>query len=159
DLPTLSLGTTSTSFTENAAAIALSPTVSVSDPDNTTWVAATVLVTGGTFAGDGDILAADVTGTAISASYNSATETLLLSGTDTLADYRQVLQSVQFVTASDNPTNYGSAATRTISWVVNDGSGSNNQSGAAETVSIVAINDAPTLTSVAASAAYTELAA
>src|SRR5262249_4929804 len=79
DPPTLVVAP-STSFTENSAAITLSPTVTVSDPDNTTWVAATVLVSGGTFAGDGDILAANVTGTAISASYNSATETLLLSG-------------------------------------------------------------------------------
>src|SRR5262249_14959571 len=141
DQPTFTVAA-SQSFTENTSPIALSPTVSVSDPDNTTWVAATVQVTGGTFAGDGDVLAANAAGTAISVSYDTASETLTLTGTDTLADYQQVLQSVMFVTASDNPTNFGSAPTRTITWLVNDGAGSNNLSARAETVSIVAINDA-----------------
>jgi lipopolysaccharide export system protein LptA len=151
DAPTLSLGTTSAGFAENGASFALSPTVSVSDPDNTTWVGATVKVAGGTFAGDGDVLAADTTGTSITASYDAATETLFLSGTDTLVDYQHVLQSVTFVTPSDNPTNYGSAPTRTVTWVANDGSSSNNLSTAqTETVSIAAVNDSPTLSNVAA---------
>src|SRR5262249_4180039 len=128
--------------------------------DNTTLTGATVKVAGGTFAGDGDVLAANTAGTAITASYDAATETLFLTGTDTLADYQQVLQSVTFVTGSENPTNFGSAATRTITWVANDGSGSFNLSTAqTETVSITAINDAPTLTNVATGASYTELAA
>ena len=80
-------------------------------------------ITGGTFAGDGDVLAANTTGTSITASYNSATETLMLSGTDTLAHYQQVLDSRRpSSSTSDNPTNYGSDATRTVTWVVNDGS-------------------------------------
>ena len=159
DAPTLTVAA-SASFTENGASVVLTPAVTVSDPDNTTWAGATVKIAGGTFAGDGDVLAADTTSTAISASYNAATETLTLSGTDTLADYQQVLQSVSFVTASDNPTNYGSNATRTITWVANDGSGSNNLSTVqTETVSITAVNDPPTLSNVAAGASYTELGA
>ena len=159
DAPTLSVAT-SASFTENVASIALSSAVTVSDPDNTTWTGATVKIATGTFAGDGDVLAADTTGTAITASYDASTETLTLSGTDTLADYRQVLQSVSFVTASDNPTNFGAAPTRTITWVVNDGSGSNNLSTTqTETLSITAVNDPPTLSAVASSASYTEQAA
>ena len=158
DAPTLSLGTTATSFTENGPSFVLSPTVTVADPDNTTWIGATVKIAGGTFVGDGDVLAADTTGTAITASYNSTTETLTLSGTDTLVDYQHVLQSVTFVTASENPTNYGSAQTRTVTWVANDGSGSFNLSTAqTETVSITAINGAPTLVNVATGASYTEL--
>jgi lipopolysaccharide export system protein LptA len=158
DPPTLTVAA-SASFTENAASVALSPAVTISDPDNTTWAGATVKVAGGTFAADGDVLAANTTGTAITASYDPTTETLTLSGSDTLADYRQVLQSVSFVTASDNPTNYGSAATRTITWVANDGSGSNNLSTTqTETLSITATNDAPTLSSVATAAAFTEKA-
>src|SRR5262249_37198658 len=158
DPPTLALGTTATSFTENAASINLSPSVTVSDPDSPTWASATVKIAGGTLTGAGDVLPATTPGTAISASYNAATETLVLSGTDTQADYQQVLQSVTFVTASDNPTNYGSAPTRTITWTVNDGASSISSSTVTETVSITAVNDPPTLAGVASSASYTELA-
>jgi lipopolysaccharide export system protein LptA len=159
DPPTLTVAT-SASFTENTAAITLSPSVTVNDPDNTTLAGATIRIAGGTFANDGDLLAVDTTGTAITASYDATSETLTLSGTDTLADYRQVLQSVTFVTPSDNPTDFGANPTRTITWVLDDGSGSSNLSAAATTtISITAINDPPTLANVASSAAYTELGA
>jgi lipopolysaccharide export system protein LptA len=155
--PTLAGTATSVAFTENGAAVTLSPSVAVSDPDNQTLAGATVAIAGGTFSGDGDVLAADTTGTAITASYNSATETLVLSGSDTLADYQQVLDSVTFTTPSDNPAGYGSNPTRTIAWVLNDGSASTSLSAPqTETVGITAINDAPTLSSVAASANFTE---
>ena len=62
-----------------------------------------------------------------------------------------------FVTASDNPGNYGSSPTRTVTWVLNDGSGSNNLSTAATTtVSVTAINDAPTLGGATPTVAFTE---
>ena len=97
DAPTLS-GTTNASFTENGPPVTLSRSASVADPDSQTLAGATVALTGGTFAGDGDVLAANTAGTAITASYNAATETLVLSGSDTLAHYQQVLDSVTFVT-------------------------------------------------------------
>ena len=59
-------------------------------------------VSAGSFAGD--VLAADITGTSISASWNAANETLFLSGSDTLAHYQQVLRTVTFSSSSDNPT-------------------------------------------------------
>src|SRR5262249_11935026 len=90
DSPTLA-GTTDASFTETGPAATLSPAAAVSDPDNTTLVGATVAITGGTFAGDGDVLIANVAGTSITTSYNAATETLVLSGTDSLAHYQAVL--------------------------------------------------------------------
>ena len=70
DAPTLTGTNTSVSFTENGAAVALSPSVTVADPDNQTLVGATVKITGGTFAGDGDVLAFNTAGTSITASYN-----------------------------------------------------------------------------------------
>ena len=82
--------------------------------------------------GDGDVLATTTTGTSITASYNAATETLTLTGSDTLAHYQSVLDKVTFVVAGDNPTNYGADPTRTITWVLNDGSGSNNLSTVAD---------------------------
>jgi hypothetical protein len=157
DAPTLSNVAASTTFTQGGGAVTLSGAASASDPDNLTLTAATVAITGGTFAGDGDVLAANVAGTAITASYNAATETLSLTGSDTLAHYSQVLDSVTFASASGNPTDFGSFPTRTVTWVVNDGSASFNLSTArTETVNIVANNQPPTLTGVAASASFTE---
>jgi len=156
DPPTLSNVATTKAFTEAGAAATLSPSVTVADPDNLTLANATVRIAGGTFASDGDLLAATTTGTAMTASYNSSTETLTLTGSDTLADYRQVLDSVTFGSTSSNPTNYGSNPTRTVTWVLNDGSASSNTSTTqTETVSITAINNAPTLSGVAASVQYT----
>ena len=73
------------------------------------------------------MLAVNVAGTSITASYNAATETLMLSGSDTLAHYQQVLDSVTFSSGS-NPTNSGANPTRTLTWTLNDGAGSNNLS-------------------------------
>jgi lipopolysaccharide export system protein LptA len=157
DQPTLSNVASSASFTQGGGAVTLSGAASASDPDNLTLVAATVAITGGSFVGDGDVLAANTTGTSITASYNALTETLTLTGADTLAHYSQVLDSVTFNSTSGNPTDFGSFPSRTVTWVLNDGSGSFNLSTAAtETVNIIATNQAPTLTGVAASAAYTE---
>src|SRR5262249_48222681 len=119
-------------------------------------VGGSVQISGGTFAGDGDVLGFSTAGTAITASYDSATETLTLTGSDTVAHYQQVLDSVTFVTASDNPTDFGSAPTRTITGMLNDGSASSPTGTVTTTVGITAINDAPTLASVAPSAAWTE---
>jgi Domain of unknown function (DUF4347)/FG-GAP-like repeat len=153
DPPTLSNVATNASYTEEGAAATLSSAVAVTDPDNVNLAGATVRVTSGTFAGDGDVLATSVAGTSITASYNSATETLTLSGADTLAHYRQVLDAVTFA-AGENPTNFGSNPTRTLTWTLNDGGASNNLSTVVTTtVSVTSVNDPPTLGNVAASAA------
>src|SRR5262249_26047764 len=104
---------------------------------------------GGTFAGDGDVLAANagvLATTAIAASYNASSETLLLTGADTLAHYQSVLDTVTFFDASDNPTNFGSNASRTITWIA--ANGGNASSPAPTTLGITAINDPPTLAGV-----------
>jgi len=90
-----------------------------------------VRVSAGTFVGDGDVLGVStggLTGTSITASYNAATETLTLSGLDTLANYEQVLEHVTFESTSANLTNSGSNPTRTIEWVLDDGGAVNNLS-------------------------------
>jgi hypothetical protein len=155
--PTLAGTAASVGFTENGAAVTLSPSVTATDPDNLNLAGATVSIAGGTFAGDGDVLAATTTGTSITASYSSTSETLTLTGSDTLAHYAQVLDTVTFATPSSNPDDYGSAPTRTVTWVLNDGSGSSNLSASATTtVNVTAINNPPTLAGSAASASFTE---
>jgi hypothetical protein len=72
--------------------------------------------------GAAESLAADVTGTAIVASYDSATGTLSLTGTDTIARYRQVLGSVKY----DNMAALPNPAVRLITVVAWDGTSTSN---------------------------------
>src|SRR5262249_27860551 len=135
DAPTLT-GTGNAAFTENSVTpTTLSPSVTVSDPDSLTLSGATVRITGGTFAGDGDVRAPPTAGPHITGSHAASPETLTLAGSDTLAHYQSVLDKVTFTTASDNPTDFGADPTRQVTWVLNDGSGSNNLS-AAQTTTI-----------------------
>jgi hypothetical protein len=113
--PTLSSVAASVAF-PGGKPVTLSPNLTVSDPDNRYLASATVTISGGTFNKDGDVLAANTTGTNITASYDSATETLMLTGSDVLAHYQQVLDSVTFTSTSPNPTHYGSNPTRTVTW-------------------------------------------
>src|SRR5262249_33043256 len=115
-------------------------------------VGAVVSITGGTFSGDGDVLAANTSGTSITASYDSNNERLILTGSDTLADYQAVLDSITFAAGSD-PSNGGANPDPTASWVVNDGSGSFNLSAAQTTT--ISVHVGPGIF-VPASAAYTE---
>ena len=150
--PVLSNVAASASYTEQGAATTLSSGTVVSDADNATLASATVSISGGFLAGD--TLTAATAGTTITASYDGATGVLLLSGSDTLAHYQSVLDSVTYASSSQNPTNFGADTSRTISWVVNDGT----LSSAAQTttVAITAVDAAPVLSNVAASASYTE---
>ena len=149
--PALSSVAATDSFTKGGAAVTLSPALTISDTNSTTLASATVSITGGTFNGDDDVLSATTTGTSISASYDSSTETLTLSGVDTLADYQAVLQSVAFTTTSTNPTNSGLDQSRTVTWSVNDGTTTSTP--ATTTLSVLA---PPALSSVAATDSFTK---
>jgi lipopolysaccharide export system protein LptA len=145
------------SYTERSAPVTLAPSLRPSDTNSTTLASATVSIAGGTFANDGDVLAATTAGTGITATYYSTTETLTLTGTDTLADYQLVLDSITFASPSHNPTNYGSDPTRTLTWVVDDGTASNNLSAPqTTTLSITPVNDPPMLSNVATTFSFTE---
>jgi len=66
-----------------------------------------------------------------------------LSGTDTLANYQQILRSVTYENQSQNPTTGGSNPQRNIRFTVNDGATTSVAAIAA--IALVAQNDAPTL--------------
>jgi hypothetical protein len=117
--PVLSNIAASASYIVGGAATTLSSGATVSDPESANLVSGTVSISGGFLTGD--MLAAITTGTSITASYNTATGVLNLTGGDTLAHYQQVLDSVKYSSSNPNPTNSGADASRTVSWVVNDG--------------------------------------
>src|SRR5262249_30951645 len=74
----------------------------------------------------GDVLAFTNTNSTtsgnIAASYNAGVLILTSAGaTATLAQWQAALDAVQYSSTSTNPTNFGNNPSRTISWVVNDG--------------------------------------
>jgi serralysin len=73
---------------------------------------------------------------------------LTLAGTDTLAHYQQVLESVTFSSTSFNADNSGVNPTRTIQWQVNDGSAANNLSAVQTTTLTINALDDSTITDV-----------
>ncbi|KRA66514.1 hypothetical protein ASD79_04420 [Caulobacter sp. Root655] len=163
-LPTLSgLSGTATQVVEQAAVgsapalLTVAPTITDVESDH--LAGATVQITGGKFSsnesstaddhlgyGAGGAISGTIGGTNITLSWNAATETLTLTGYDTLANYQTALAQIRYWTTGDNPTNYGINTTRTITWTVSDGSpdvpGGAQNSGTT-TVTLSAVNDAP----------------
>ncbi len=106
-------------FIRGGAAVAVAPHLTLADSSYTDLLSATVTLSGGPLDAPCETLAADTAGTAITAAYNAAGGVLTLSGSDTLAHYQQVLQSVTYVDSLKTTTNTGS---RTLSFSVSDAS-------------------------------------
>ncbi len=136
DAPVVTLSGSTPTFTENGPAVTVDGGVTVTDVDDTSLVSGTVSITVGVVAGD--TLTFTPAGGIIDT--NPAPAVLDLSGTTTITNWQSVLRSVQYSTASDNPT----AATRTVSFTVNDGDVASNT--ATKQVTVVPVNDAPVLT-------------
>ena len=107
------------------APIVVAPNLTVTDPAGANLVSATVAVGGGPVDAGAEWLAAMTTGTNITATYNASTGTLSLTGTDTAADYQQVLRSVTYVDMLGAAASLGS---RTLTFTVTD---ANSASGTA----------------------------
>ena len=112
--------------------------IQVTDSSSATLVGATATVMN-LLDAPNEILAVDTTGTAISASYDPGTGVLTLSGTDTLANYQAVLDSLTYENAAVVPT----LEPRTIRITLDDGT--QKSLADAVTVQIQPINHAPTL--------------
>ncbi|MEW5835206.1 MAG: Ig-like domain-containing protein, partial [Pseudomonadota bacterium] len=146
DTPIATTSGGSTSFVEGnnvtSTPVAVDGGLTVSDLDNTTLASATVSITGN-FQGGEDVLAFTNDGSTmgnIAASYNAATGVLTLTSsgaTATLAQWQSALRSVTYTDSSDLP----STASRTISFVVNDGI--DNSVAASKIVSVTSVNDTP----------------
>jgi VCBS repeat-containing protein len=137
DAPVVTAGST-LAYSENAAAAFIDDEVIVNDVDREDIESATVRVSDNYVNGE-DLLSFVNTDT-ISGSFNAATGTLTLTGSDTGSHYLQALRSVKYANASDDP----STSARTISWTVNDGD--LDSATATSTVTVSATDDAPTIT-------------
>ena len=149
--PTLTISALSPTWTEEGASVALISSASASDTDNTALFGAAVTISSGFFAGD--TLTDSTTGTTITSSYNSSSGVLTLSGTDSFTNYQNVLASVHFH-GGENPTDFGSDNSRTLTWVVNDGLITSAPQ--TSSVSVLFVNDPPTLSNFTASPQFTE---
>jgi len=147
DAPIVTTSGGSTTFTEpedgDPVPEAVDPGLTVTDPDNPTLASATVSITSGSFQAGEDVLAFendDSTMGNIDGSYDEATGTLMLTSlgaTATLAEWQAALRAVAYSNNSQHPN----TTTRTISFVVNDGTA--DSAPATKDINVVAVNTAP----------------
>jgi uncharacterized protein YjdB len=142
-------------YIENATS-AIDSAITVSDADHATLANATVSITGNYQSAE-DVLrftnTSSFTYGNIVATFNASTGVLTLTSsgsTATLAQWQAVLRSVTY----DNQSNTPNTATRTVSFVGNDGSSNSNT--ATKNVSVSAADDAPVVTSQGGALAYQE---
>ena len=149
DAPTVTASVGSAAFTEADGAtstpVVVDSGLTLADSDSPSLASATVSITGN-FQSTQDVLSFTNDGATmgnISASYSSGTGVLTLSSSGssaTLAQWQAALRSVTYTNSSDTP----STATRTISFVANDGS--LDSAAATRTVSVASVNDTPVIT-------------
>ena len=124
-------------YTENDPATPVTATITVSDVDNANLAGAVIQITGNYQPGQ-DVLSfantANITGT-----WDAATGKLTLSGSDSVANYEAALRAVTYQNTSDNP----SAAVRTVSFSVSDGTVDSNV--LTRDIAVTPVNDAPVL--------------
>ena len=121
----------------------------LADTDSASLASLTITITN-LLNGVDEILTANIAGTSITATFVPASGVLTLNGADTVANYQQVLRTVRYENLSDAPN----STARVITFVASDGGSASNVGTA--TVTITAVNDAPTATITAASYAATE---
>ncbi|KJV05962.1 hypothetical protein VZ94_14500, partial [Methylocucumis oryzae] len=148
DAPSIVGPTSNSSYIEQASPVTIGAGVTVTDSiDDTNMSGATVTISANFRTGD--TLAADTTGTSITATYNPTTHILTLSGADTTANYNQVLQSVTFSNSTNDAPTSGGATTRTITWQATDANadsasnGVQNSNSVTSSITITPVSDAP----------------
>lgn len=134
DAPIVTTSAGNLSYTENDAATAIDPALTVTDVDDTDLEGATVAITSGFLAAQDTLGFTNQNG--ITGNYNSGTGVLTLTGTSSVANYQTALRSVTYANSSDNPT-----ASRTVTFIADDGS--STSAPATKGITINAVNDAP----------------
>ncbi|MBN2615960.1 MAG: VCBS repeat-containing protein, partial [Bacteroidales bacterium] len=155
--PVLSnIETTTLSYKEGDVATQITNTITASDANNSTLASGTVSITGNFTSGQ-DVLSFTNTSSStygnIAASYNSTTGVLSLSSsgaTATVAQWQAALRAVKYNNTGQDP----SSSTRTVSFVVNDGTV--NSTAVTRQISVTPVNDPPTLTATASNPTFTE---
>ncbi len=127
---------TTPAFTENGSAVNVTSALVISDTDGTQLTSATVEVVN-YVASDDRLLFTD-NGT-FTSSWDSGDGKLTINGAATLAQWQTALRTVQYTNVSEDPT----TVDREIRFTVNDGI--DNSNSLSRSISVVPVNDAPTL--------------
>jgi Ca2+-binding RTX toxin-like protein len=143
DAPVIA-GAGTLAYTEKQSAKAINPNLIVNDVDNATLLSATVTLSANYFATQ-DFLSfiGDATTGNITGSFNAGTLTLIsVGGTATAAQFQAALRFVTYLNSSSVP----STLTRSVTYQISDGTVLSNT--VISTITIAAVNDAPTLSGV-----------
>ncbi len=107
-------------FSGGGSPVILDGGVTVVDPSGATLAGATIAISSGFLTGD-TLSFTDQNG--ITGSFDNATGILTLTGTAPVLDYQAALASISYslTPSSGDPTSAGGDTSRTITWVVNDG--------------------------------------
>ena len=119
----------------------VSAAITVTDPSTGNLLGATVQITGNYHGAEDQLVfvnTATITGT-----WNAATGTLTLTGSDTLANYTAALRSVSYTDISATPN----TSLRTVSFVATDADGLSSTA-VTRTITVTAVDDPPVLTGV-----------
>jgi hypothetical protein len=133
---------TTVTFTEGDAPVSLADAAAtITDANFTTLTGAVITLTNLTD-GASEALDVAVAGTGITATYDSGTGVLTLSGNDTVANYQSVLRTLTYSNSSEDPT----IAPRVITVVANNGFA--DSTAATATVTVAAVNDTPNMAAI-----------
>ncbi|MCX5671075.1 MAG: cadherin domain-containing protein, partial [Planctomycetota bacterium] len=122
-------------YTENDGAVVVDGGLTVTDADSTDLVSATITISVSYTTGQDVLSFTDQLG--ITGIWSAVTGVLSLTGTVSVANYQTALQSVTYTNTSESPT----TATRTVSFVVNDGTAPSAP--ATRNITVAAVNDPP----------------
>jgi gliding motility-associated-like protein len=115
DPPVLTGSATAKLYFSPQIELVVDEAIEITDPDNTSLVGGTVSISANFVAGEDVLHFTNQNG--ITGTYNAATGVLTLTGTATLALYRDALRSIRYQSTLASPT----LNTRTVSFRVNDG--------------------------------------
>ena len=149
DDPPVTTASGTLAYTENDAATAIAPALTVTDSDSANLTGATVQISAG-YENGADVLDLPSPPAGISSAFNAATGTLTLSGTATVAAYEAALRAVTYENTSDDP----SSSPRTVTFKARDAVGFGPA--ATRTITVAPVNDAPAITTSAGPLSYTE---
>src|SRR5690606_36470709 len=130
---------TGLNYTEVNPATLITSAITISDENDGTMSGALIQITSN-YANGEDVLQS-TNANNISGTWNASTGTLELTGVSSVANYQAALRSVRYInTNTGNP----SAASRTVSFTVNDGTDDSNIE--TRNINFTAVNDAPVAT-------------
>jgi hypothetical protein len=134
-------------YTENVGAVAIDPSLTLEAVDSPTLSSATVSLSN-YVAGQDSLNFTSQNG--ISGTFDPISGTLTLTGSASVANYQAALRSITYTNTSSNPK----TISRTVRFVVNDGT--NNSNIASRPLQVVSVNSAPVVTPSATPLTYTE---